>query len=126
MNRVGQFFRNVYLLFTKDLSREEFERLFSSETRGMYEFYNRSVPSLEGEKNKFIRAVKLAWHLFIAFLTRLSPARRILYAMALLLVLTSRNRVDNTDALYAFLILTFLLALEMAERLTTRDELEVA
>jgi serine phosphatase RsbU (regulator of sigma subunit) len=82
---------------------------------------------LEGEHNRFVRLLRFAWSLFIAFLNKLSPARRLMYGVALLLVVLAifqHNR--STDIFYAFLIVNFLLALEMADRLTTRDELDVA
>ncbi len=127
VQRFARFIQHFVQLFTRDLSREEFSRLFGNETRGMYEFFQRHASPVEGDHNRFMRFVRFVWSLFVAFLKKLSPARRLMYGIALLLLLLAfLQEHQSSDFLYAFLIVNFLLALEMADRLMTRDELDVA
>lgn len=123
MKKIKQFFRGLYLLFTADLTKEDIQRLFSDELRGMYDFYVRNMQSVEGEKNSLMRGLTFCWYLFVAFLQRLTPARRLLYAIAFGLFVMSPSGQFNVQI---FIILNLLLALEMSDKLVTRDELEVA
>lgn len=124
VKKTGQFFRNLYRVFTSDLTPGQFENLFSVELRGMYQYYARDMKSVEGEKNRFKKGLKFAWYLFIAFLQKLTPARRFLFILALMFLILRSREFDFT--FYSVLILIVLLALEMADKLTTRDELQVA
>ncbi|MGB2867112.1 MAG: PP2C family protein-serine/threonine phosphatase [Bacteroidota bacterium] len=124
VKKTGQFFRNLYRLFTSDLTLGQFENLFSVELRGMYHYYARDMKSVEGEKNGFRKALKFAWYLFIAFLQKLTPARRLLFILALIFLILRSPQFDFT--FYSVLILIVLLALEMADKLITKDELEIA
>jgi phosphoserine phosphatase RsbU/P len=124
--RMKHFFHNLYEILTRDLNRQEFEKMFSEDMRGMYEFYVRSMKSLEGESNKVKRAIKFTWHLFVAFLLKLTPARRVAYAIALFFLLIAITQGRITSALYSFIIVNVLLAMELADKLITKDELTVA
>jgi len=119
-------FRNTYDILTRDLTRQEFEKMFSEDMRGMYEFYARSMKSVEGESNKLKRAMKFTWHLFLAFLLKLTPARRIAYAIALVFLCIALTQERPASALYSFVIINILLAMELSDKLITKDELTVA
>ena len=122
-------FKKIYQLFTSDLSRGEIERLVKVDARGMYAFYlrhaqNAQKPALE--KKAWKRALIFARDLFVTFLLKLTPARRLLYALALFLFALALIDRNLWDGVYAFVILNFLLALELADKLIAKDELEVA
>ena len=124
-----QAFKKIYRLFTSDLSRADFERLVKVDTRGMYTFYlrhaqNAQKPALE--KRRWKRALIFVRDLFVTFLLKLTPARRLLYALALFLFVLALIDRNSWDGVYAFVILNFLLALELADKLIAKDELEVA
>lgn len=119
-------FRHLYEVFTGDLTQEELQKLITKDTRGMYEFYARNMKSVEGEKNRVRRVIKFTGRLFVAFLLKLTPARRLLYAIAMLFFVVALVQGRLESSLYAFLIINFLLALEMADKLTTKDELDIA
>lgn len=125
-SNLSGFFHNLYEVFTGELTHHDFEKLITEDTRGMYEFYARNMKSVEGETNRFKRVIKLTWNFFIAFLLKLTPARRFLYAIAILFFFVAAFQGRSESALYAFLIINFLLALELADKLTTRDELSIA
>jgi sigma-B regulation protein RsbU (phosphoserine phosphatase) len=118
--------RYLYDIFTGELTQQELQNLLTKDTRGMYEFYARNIKSVEGERNRVKRFIKLTGHLFVAFLLKLTPARRFLYAIAILFFIVALMQGRFESALYAFLIINFLLALELSDKLTTKDELDIA
>jgi serine phosphatase RsbU (regulator of sigma subunit) len=98
----------------------------NEDMRGMYEFYARSMKSVEGERNGMKRSIKFMWHLFVAFLLKLTPPRRLMYAIAFVFILVAMSEGKAASAVYSFIIITFLLAMELADKLITKDELSVA
>lgn len=118
--------KDFYRLFTSGITSAEIEKLVSDDTRGMYTFYVRNMPPHTANESRIVRFFKFSWYLFLAFLLKLTPARRLLYAIALVLVALAFLDSDLMKALYGILILNFLLALELADKLVTRDELEFA
>lgn len=121
-----RFFQDLIRMVTGELTRSEFERLLTDETRGMYEFYLRHASSVESERRPIFRYLKLAGYLFRAFLSKLTPARRFVYALSLLLFLVGYGQQSFGEMFIAFIAVSFLLAMEVAEKLLTRDELAVA
>jgi phosphoserine phosphatase RsbU/P len=149
-NRIADFFDT----YTKDLKAEDLQRLFTRDTRDAYKFFTRGTDP-EAFKN-------LPWHqrawahvrtLFMAFTMKLSPARRIVYAAALLLALIGLLKLfvgvrvlrigalpfdvvlplpmltftDGTGALIeAFILMNLLVLLEVADRLSLKNDLEIA
>ncbi len=118
--------KKIYQLFTSDLSRADVERLVKVEARGMYAFYSRQMQKPAREKKRWKRALIFARDLFVTFLLKLTPARRLLYAVGLFLFTLALIDRNWWDSVYAFIILNFLLALELADKLIAKDELEVA
>jgi sigma-B regulation protein RsbU (phosphoserine phosphatase) len=116
----------LYEIFTGELTQQDLQNLLTKDTRGMYEFYARNIKSVEGERNRVKRFTKLTGHLFVAFLLKLTPARRFLYAIAMLFFAVALVQGRLESSLYAFLIINFLLALELSDKLTTKDELDIA
>lgn len=108
------------------LTSAEVEKLVSDDTRGMYTFYVKNMVPLQPNESKVARFFKFGWYLFLAFLLKMTPARRLFYGIAVVLVVIAFWDDDLMKALYAVLILNFLLALELADKLVTRDELEFA
>jgi len=119
-------FKEFYKLFTSGMTSSEIEKLVSYDTRGMYTFYVKNMPPKNPNESKIARVMKFGWRLFVAFLVKLTPARRLFYAIAVALIGLAFWDADLMKALYAFLIVNFLLALELADKLVTRDELEFA
>jgi sigma-B regulation protein RsbU (phosphoserine phosphatase) len=119
-------FAEFYRLFTSGITRAELERLVKVDTRGMYAFYLRGMKQPAPGEKKWKRVLIFCRNLFVAFLLKLTPARRLLYAVAIMLFAMALINKDWWDAVYAVVILNFLLALELADKLITKDELEVA
>jgi serine phosphatase RsbU (regulator of sigma subunit) len=121
--------------YTRDLTTDDLHRLFTRDTRDAYRFFARNIDArqLEG----------LPWHrrlltqartLFVAFTMRLSPARRAVYAFALVSALigvvnlVSVNRVEDGTGwlLLALALMNLLVLLEVADRLSLKNDLEIA
>ena len=146
--------RELFVTYTRDVSPEELQRLFTDDTRDAYRFFTRGKDDDRFAGMPLWKSVPLRLReFFIAFTIRLSPARRILYVGALVIALTGIIRlfrgfaaidfplgvpflqvgvlmpvwVDGTLALLISLFLVnLLMLLEVADRLSLKGELEVA
>ncbi|HEY8548497.1 MAG TPA: PP2C family protein-serine/threonine phosphatase [Vicinamibacterales bacterium] len=144
--RAGGFFE----VYTRDLKASDLQRLFTRDAREAYEFFSRGVDRT-GLAN-LPWHVRLWTHVklfFIAFTLRLSPARRALYGIALAAsiigLLKLFSGVDFIDAggivipfpipvwhdgtlflAVGFVLLNLLIILEVADRLSLKNDLNVA
>lgn len=146
--------RWLFDTYTRDLSREDLQRLFTHDTRDAYRFFARGIDEdqfagLPPWKRLPLRIRRI----FMAFTLKLPPARRALYLVALFVALLGVIRLfrgfgsieipfglpfiqiavltpiwaDGTFALLLSLFLVNLLVLlEVADRLSLKGELEVA
>ena len=140
--------------YTKDLTADDMQRLFTRDARDAYHFFTRhldpdSLSGLPWHK----RAMAHARAVFMAFTMKLSPARRMLYAISLIAAViglinlfrgigiirlaTLPFGVDvGTPGplfangtfwlLFAFLLMNLLVLLEVADRLSLKNDLEIA
>jgi sigma-B regulation protein RsbU (phosphoserine phosphatase) len=121
--------------YTRDLKTDDLHRLFTRDTREAYHFFARHVDLRQFEGLPWYRRILAqARVLFVAFTMRLSPARRAVYAFALVAILVglinqigSNRLADGTGWLViAFALMNLLVLLEVADRLTLKNDLEVA
>lgn len=117
--------RRIFNLFTSDLNANEIERLVKRDAPGVYDFYMKDVEKPEAQ-NSFLRGLTFVGNLFMTFLMKLPPARRIIYVFVTAVFTYSYFLSDWTWAAVSFLLLNVLLAFELADKLTAKDELEVA
>ncbi|MDZ7266813.1 MAG: serine/threonine-protein phosphatase [candidate division KSB1 bacterium] len=115
-----------YEMFASGLTTAEIERLIKVDMRGMYEFYARHMPRPATPQKPLRRLLQFTRNLFLAFLLKLTPARRLLYALSLLFVILAFWYRELSWLFNAFLVMNFLLALELADKLVAKDELAVA
>ncbi|HXE79251.1 MAG TPA: PP2C family protein-serine/threonine phosphatase [Vicinamibacterales bacterium] len=147
--------REFFEAYTRDLNSRDLERLFTSETAEAYRFFAREIDERELAGLPWHRqAARRAKHLFMAFTARLSPARRALYGVSVLMALFGMVEltlqgltltfvefwpfgfsvpvpviVFREGTLWlvgGFLLLNLLVLLEVADRLTLKHDLEVA
>jgi serine phosphatase RsbU (regulator of sigma subunit) len=146
--------RDLFDTYTRDLSTEDLQRLFTDDTRDAYQFFTRGKADERFAGMPFWKSAPLRLReFFIAFTMRLSPARRALYVGALIVALTGIIRLfrgfasvdfpfgvpflqvavlmpvwaDGTLALIiSFVLVNLLVLLEVADRLSLKGELEVA
>ena len=135
----GRFFE----AYTQGFTTVELERLFTRDTPDAYRFFSRNID--------FEHLKKLPWHrrtlahlrlLFLAFTMKLTPARRAIYGASLLFVifgllelfqgwrlLILPHPVFAPGAMWlvaGFLLINLLVLLEVADRLSLKNDLEIA
>lgn len=142
--------------YTEDLTRDQLGKLFTRETPEAYRFFARGIntAALEGlpAHRKALLYIK---GFFLAFTMRLSPARRVIYAAALVCALvgvlqlfrgvgvvgvplpiaflfvrlgvpTFQFAAGTNWLFFGFLLMNLLVLLEVADRLSLKRDLEVA
>jgi len=143
--RLAAFFEN----YTRDLKADDLQRLFTRDAREAYQFFARHIDerALEGlpRHRRVIERLRL---FFTAFTMKLSPARRLVYAAALLFAafgtfqlmrfpivvgdggsgFVARTVMPDGlgTLLIAFVLLNLLVLLEVADRLSLKNDLEIA
>jgi len=131
---VVQRLRAFWARLTEGFQLEQLWGQFKSEAQAGYVLYSKDVDweAIGREKSKFKRILLSGWALFQAILMKLSPARRVLLVFALLLLVFhpdvrwGNNEVNFDFVGVAALILFMLLALELADRVTMKRDLEIA
>jgi sigma-B regulation protein RsbU (phosphoserine phosphatase) len=146
--------REWFDTYTRDLSRDDFQRLFTHDTFEAYRFFSRGLDEERFAALPWWKRLPLRFRqVFIAFTLKLPPARRALYIGALAIALLGIVKLyrgfamvdlpvgmpfvqipvflpawaDGTFALLVSLFLVNLLVLlEVADRLSLKGELEVA
>ncbi|MEO5894178.1 MAG: PP2C family protein-serine/threonine phosphatase [Vicinamibacterales bacterium] len=152
--RASKRAREIYEMYARDLSQEDLQRLFTHDTRDAYKFFTRGVDQDQFAKLPWWKAFpERVRQIFVAFTMRLPPARRALYLASVIIALLGIIKLfrgvgsvefpvglpfvrvalavpvwaDGTFALIiSFLLLNFLVLLEVADRLSLKGELEVA
>ena len=118
--------RRFSKLYSSALSLREIEGLIKRDAPGIYEFYLRDVKQAGRDAHPFSRGVNFVGSLFMAFLLKLTPARRMFYSLALFVFIYGFLVGSWIWGVLGFLALNLLLAFELADKLTARDDLEVA
>jgi sigma-B regulation protein RsbU (phosphoserine phosphatase) len=146
--------RALFDTYTRDMSGEDLQRLFTHDTRDAYNFFRRGVDEDKYAGLPWWKRIPLKFReVFFAFTIKLSPGRRALYLGALVIALFGVLRLfqglqpvdlplgmpffsvqlplpvwaDGTFALLlSFLLVNLLVLMEVADRLSLKGELEVA
>jgi sigma-B regulation protein RsbU (phosphoserine phosphatase) len=108
------------------LGIEGIDTLVRRDTRKAYEFYQDGETEERLPARGIRRYAAASKAVFISFLRKLTPARRLSYLVALLLFARAFVRSEWGGAVIGFVVVNFLLALELAEKLLTKNELEIA
>jgi phosphoserine phosphatase RsbU/P len=108
---------------------------FQSEARASYRLYSKEVDwnRAQGESG-FKRSIRVVKALFWAMVLKLSPGRRVLFVVALALLVFPGFQIHSGNfnfempnvAFLGALALLILLALELADRVTMKRDLEIA
>jgi sigma-B regulation protein RsbU (phosphoserine phosphatase) len=128
-----QGLRDFWARVTEGLEISELWGQFKSEAHASYGLYSKDVDwdSIQKEKN-IKRYFLAAWALFQALLMKLSPARRVLLLIAVILLIFQPdirfggNEVTLGLGWVGAAILFVLLALELGDRVTMKRDLEIA
>jgi len=128
--RVERFWQRV----SEGRNIDELWNQFTADARSSYGFYGKDVDWDEVNKlPTWKRPLRVAGQLFWAMMNKLTPARRVLVLLALVMLLmsgvklqTGNTAVDiNLDFLAALLFL-LLLSLELADKVIMKRDLEIA
>ena len=109
-----------------DLSYDEIEKVIKQESAEVYQFFANEIPKDHPNENKLARAFIFLRNLFNAFILKLKAGRRIFYLISLILFILGLIRDMDGEIILSFIILNLLLAFELADKLTAKDELDLA
>jgi serine phosphatase RsbU (regulator of sigma subunit) len=129
--------------YTRGLNTTDLGRLFTRDAPDAYRFFSRSIDFDELHKLPWHkRVVRSARMLFLAFTLRLTPARRLIYGVSLMATLIGLMELykevhflivphpafapGTMWLLIGFLLLNLLVLLEVADRLSLKNDLEIA
>jgi serine phosphatase RsbU (regulator of sigma subunit) len=149
-SRLADFFDN----YTRDLTAEDLQHLFTRDTRDAYKFFTRGRDADAMQRMPWHRrAIAEARILFLAFSMKLSPARRVVFGAALLFALVGLFNLlrgvgvieilrlpfvggvgvpgplfqrGTWSLFFAFALMNLLVLLEVADRLSLKNDLEIA
>jgi len=135
LSRIARKLRDFWQKISEDLAIQQLSAQFRADARSSYQFYSKEVDRapLAGE-SRWKRFWRISRGLFWAMMMKLSPVRRVLLLIALVLLflpaihITQDDRtVDTIDTqFFAGVVLVILLALELSDRVTMKRDLEIA
>lgn len=105
---------------------KDVEKLIKRDAPEVYDFYVRRMKKPENGRNSVERTFLFLRNLFIEFLLKMSPARRLFYSLALFFFLVGLLGGLWNWAVLGFFMVNLLIAFELADKLTAKDELAVA
>lgn len=130
--------RNFWHRVTEGLALSQLWSQFEKDARSSYRLYSAGLDSLEVERSRFRRGRQIAKSLFWAILEKLTPARRVLVLLGLILLFfpsatssypdrTGHAEIHEFDLhVYGGLLLFVALLLELADRVVMKRDLEIA
>jgi phosphoserine phosphatase RsbU/P len=128
-------FRNFWARVTEGRGLEQLGSQFVSDAKASYALYSKDVDWEEVARGARgpRRVWRSMWALFQAMLMKLTPARRVLLLLAIALILIQPNVRWGDEHEFSFnlvgigiAILFLLLAVELADRVTMKRDLEIA
>jgi sigma-B regulation protein RsbU (phosphoserine phosphatase) len=120
--------RDFFQWYTTGLSRKEIERMLHKDALEALSYYKEKTTLKDSppEKKSIKSKITVVREIFLSFLMQLTPARRLFYGLSFIGFMLALLTAKVIWILGAFVILNGLLAMELADKLTTRDELEIA
>lgn len=120
--------QRFFSLYTSGLNRKEIEQLLKKDALEAFSYYKRKTNIHDGfpENATPRKTLFVIKEIFVSFIMKLTPARRLVYGIGFLAFIWGLIHVHFGLIITSFFLINFLLALELADKLTTRDELEIA
>lgn len=128
----GRRVRGVWERVTGGFALEQLWDQFISEARAGYGLFSHDVDweLIESEPKRWKKPFRIVRALFRAMLMKLTPARRVLLLLAIVLAFVGEIHFGKANAIdftwFGALLLFLLLALELADRVTMKRDLEIA
>ena len=126
MNNLYDRLNRLFHFYTGELNYKEFQKLVKKDVPEVYDFYVRRMKKPDKSKNRFIDFILFIRNLFLEFLNLLTPVRRIIFSLGLILFVLGYLGNDWGFAVWGFILIILLVAFELADKLTAKDELAVA
>jgi sigma-B regulation protein RsbU (phosphoserine phosphatase) len=126
MNNLFDKLRRLFRFYTGELNYNEFQKLVKKDVPEVYDFYVRRMKKPDKSRNRVWDFILFTRNLFLEFLNLLTPVRRIIYSIGLVLFILAYLGNDWGFAIWGFVLINLLVAFELADKLTAKDELEVA
>jgi serine phosphatase RsbU (regulator of sigma subunit) len=128
LNRKLKKIQEFFSLYTSGLNHREIEQLLKRDAVDAYTYLKGKTGLREHSPRRLtVKSVFFVGkEIFISFMMQLTPARRLFYGLGVAGFVLGLFRVDLFYILASFVILNLLLAVELVDKLTTRDELEIA
>lgn len=131
------YWRSVQDLFTRDVTEQSLRELVANETQDTFRYFSREIDFARLRGRPWYKRYPLTvWKVYLAVAYRLSPARRVLFAVAVPLLLAGwlRYGLEATGAwfgtpsllLLSATLLFALLVLELRDKLVLKGDLEIA
>jgi len=126
--------RAAWKRLTEGLEVQQLWGQFISETKASYRLYSADVDwdEVSRGRTRFRRLWRSVKAVFMAMLMKLSPSRRVLLLIAIVLLVINgqfgqgQSAFELNTSVFGILILFLLLALELADRVTMKRDLEIA
>ena len=115
-------------MYTSGLSRDKVEQLLKRDAVDTFHYLkSKTVVADEIPEHPTIRSTPFVIkEIFFSFVMQLTPARRLLYSIGIIGFVVGLVKWHIFYLVASFLIINILLAMELVDKLTTRDELEIA
>jgi len=128
INRRARKIQKFFYFYTSGLNHKEIEDLLKKDTVDAFSYFKAKTKiSEQSPKRSSVGTFfYMGKEIFISFMMQLTPARRFFYGLGFAGFLIGLIKVDSLLMLGSFIVLNLLLALELVDKLTTRDELEIA
>jgi sigma-B regulation protein RsbU (phosphoserine phosphatase) len=135
------FLNDLHALFTRDITREGLRDLVKRDAREAARFYAQTIDLKSLQSMRWYRRYpQAAWKIFIALAHRLSPPRRLAFAIAILaaalgwtefILFRTSLEADSRSSGALWLALSFavvlmLLFMELRDKLDLKGDLEIA
>ena len=128
ISRRAKKIQKFFYFYTSGLNHKEIEHLLKKDTVDAFTYFKAKTKIADHSPKRLSPGTffYMAKEIFISFMMQLTPARRFFYGLGFAGFLIGLIKVDSMLLLGAFIVLNLLLALELVDKLTTRDELEIA
>lgn len=118
--------KDTFKTITDGLNLKEVQNLLKKEMPEVYSFYVNRMEEPDTKGKSLRGKLKFGRKLFKRFLIELSPARRIMYVISLIIFFEAILNNSMGWGLVAFVLVNILIALELADKITSNEELSVA
>ncbi|MEE4262245.1 MAG: PP2C family protein-serine/threonine phosphatase [Desulfobacteraceae bacterium] len=120
--------QRLFYLYTSGLNHREIEQLLKKDTVDAFSYFKAKtkIADRSPRRSSVGTFFYMGKAIFFSFIMQLTPARRFFYGLGVAGFVIGLLKVDSLLMLGSFVVLNLLLALELVDKLTTRDELEIA